>query len=46
MKCKNVGKLLVKTEYVLLIRNLKQALNQGFFLKKVHRVFNLIKMLG
>ena len=26
-----------KTEYVILTRNLKQALNHGSFLKKVHR---------
>ena len=37
-----------KTEYVIHIRNLKQALNHGLVLKKVHRVIklNLIKMLG
>ena len=27
-----------KTEYVIHIRNLKQALNHGLVLKKVHRV--------
>ena len=27
-----------KTEYVIHIRNLKQALNHGLILKKVHRV--------
>ena len=27
-----------KTEYVIQIRNLKQALNHGLVLKKVHRV--------
>ena len=26
--------------------NLKQALNQGLVLKKVHKVIKLIKMLG
>ena len=31
-----------KTEYVLHIRNLKQALDHGLFLKNVHRV-NLIE---
>ena len=32
-----------KTEYLIYIRNLKQTLNNGLFLKKVHRVikFNL-----
>ena len=36
-----------KTEYVIHIRNLKQALSHGLILKKVHRVikFNQ-KMLG
>ena len=34
-KLKNAEKLLTKTEYVLLITNLKQALNQGFVLKRV-----------
>ena len=29
-----------KTEYVIHIRNLKQALNHGLVLKKVHRVIN------
>ena len=27
-----------KTEYIISIRNLKQALNHGLILKKVHRV--------
>ena len=35
---KFVGKLHDKTEYVIHIRNLKQALNNGFVVKKVHRV--------
>ena len=35
---KFVGKLHDKTEYVIHIRNLKQALNHGFVVKKVHRV--------
>ena len=35
---KLVGKLHDKTEYVIHIRNLKQALNHGFVVKKVHRV--------
>ena len=29
-----------KTEYVIHIRNLKQALNHGLILNKVHRVIN------
>ena len=28
-----------KTEYVIHIRNLKQALNHGLVLKKIHRVY-------
>ena len=35
---KLVANLYDKTEYVIHIRNLKQALNHGFFKKKVHRV--------
>ena len=42
MKIKNVGKIVInlhyKTEYVIHIRNLKQALNYGLILKNVHRV--------
>ena len=42
MKIEKVEKLLAnlhdKAEYVLHIRNLEQALNQGLFFKKVHRV--------
>ena len=42
MKIENVEKLVAnfhdKTEYVIHIRNLKQALNHGLVLKKVHRV--------
>ena len=33
-----VANLYDKTEYVIHIRNLKQALNHGLILKKVHRV--------
>ena len=40
---KLVANLQDETEYVIDIRNLKQALNHGLVLKKVHRV---IKMLG
>ena len=35
---KFVTNLLDKTEYVLLIRNLKQAWNHGSIFKKIHRV--------
>ena len=35
---KRVINLHDKTEYVIHIRNLKQALNHGLVLKKVHRV--------
>ena len=42
MKIENVGKLVAnlhdKTEYVMHIGNLKQALRHGLFLKKVHGV--------
>ena len=42
MKIEKVEKLVTnlhdKTEYVIHIRNLKQALNHGLVLKKVHRV--------
>ena len=42
MKTENVAKLVAnlhdKTEYVILIRNLKQALNHKLTLKKVYRV--------
>ena len=44
MKIEKVEKfcstLLDETEYVVHIRNLKQALNHGLVLKKVHRVIN------
>ena len=42
MKIEKAEKLVAnvydKTEYVIHIRNLKQALNNGLFLKEVHRV--------
>ena len=42
MKIEKVEKLVTnlhdKTEYVIHIRNLKQALNHGLILKKAHRV--------
>ena len=37
---KHVANLHDKTEYVRHIRNLKQVLNHGLVLKKVHRVIN------
>ena len=45
MKIENVEKFVAnlhdKTEYIIQIQNLKQALNNGFALKKVHRVIKL-----
>ena len=42
MKIEKVRKVVAnlhdKTEYVLHVRNLKEPLNHGLFLKKVHRV--------
>ena len=35
---KHVANLHDKTEYIIHIRNLKQALNNGLVLKKAHRV--------
>ena len=50
MKIEKVEKLVAnlrdKTEYVIHMRNLLQALNHGLLLKRVHKVINLIKMLG
>ena len=47
MKIEKVEKLVAnlydKTEYVIRIRNLKQALNNGLLLKKVHRVIKFNK---
>ena len=44
IKIGNVGNLVVnlrdKTEYAIHIRNLKQTINRGSVLKKVHRVNN------
>ena len=41
MKIEKIGKLVAnlhdKTEYVIHIRNLKQSLNHGLVLKKLHR---------
>ena len=41
-----VANLHDKTEYVIHIRNLKQALNHGLVLKAYIELLNLIKMLG
>ena len=50
MKIKKVKKLVAnlhdKTEYVIHIRNLKQSLNRGLVLKKVHRVIKFNQKLG
>ena len=50
MIIEKVGKLVTtlydKTEHVTHIKNLTQALSNGSVLKKVHKVINLIKMLG
>ena len=47
MKLEIVKKLVAnlhdKTEYVIHIRNLKQALNHGLILKKIHRVIKFIQ---
>ena len=44
MKIEKVEQLVAnlhdKTEYAILTRNLKQALNHGLVLKKVHRVIS------
>ena len=45
MEIEKVEKLVThihdKNEYVIQIRNLKQVLNHGFILKKVHKVIKL-----
>ena len=50
MKIEKIRKLVAnlhdKTEYVTHIKNLKQALNDGLVLKKIHEWLSLIKMLG
>ena len=50
LKIEKVDKLVVnlhdKTEYVIHIKNLKQALNHEVVLTKIHRMINLIKILG
>ena len=50
MKIEKVEKLFpnfhVKTEYVIHIRNLNEALNHGLILRKLINKIDLIKMLG
>ena len=50
IKIEKVEKLVTnlhdKTKYVIHMRKLKQGLNHEIILKNVHRVINLIKMLG
>ena len=41
-----VANLLDKTEYIIHIRTLKQALNHELVLNKIHRVLSLIKCLA
>ena len=41
-----VANLYGKTEYIIHIRNLKQALHHGLVLKRFIELLNLIKMLG
>ena len=47
MKLGKIEKLVInlpdKTEYVIHIRNLKQALNHGLILKRVHRIVKFNK---
>ena len=43
---KTVANLYHKNEHVTHIRNLKQVLNHGLILKKVHTVIKLNKKLG
>ena len=49
MKIEKVGKRVLnlheKTGYVIEIRNLKQALNNGLFLKKVHKLIKFNQIL-
>ena len=45
-KEKSVGNLYNNKEYVIHIRNLKQALNHGLVLKKVHRVIKFNQKAG
>ena len=40
---KSLANFYDKNEYVINTRNLKQALNHGLVLKKVHRFFKLTK---
>ena len=41
MNIEKVKNLVVKTEYIIHIKNLKQALNHGLVLKKIHRGMKL-----
>ena len=43
---KFVSNLHDKTEYVMDMRNLKQSLNQGLVLNKVHRIIKLSKKVS
>ena len=43
---KLVANLHDKTEFVIHIKNLKEALNNGLILKKIQRVITIIKFLG
>ena len=44
-RLKKSKSLQLKTEYVRDIRNLKQALNQGLVLRKVHRIINFSQIV-
>ena len=50
MKIQKIEKLVAnvhdKTEYVIHIRNLKEALNQILVLQRFKEILNLIKILG
>ena len=37
---------MINLDYVIHIRNLKQALNHGLVLKKIHKVIKFNQMLG
>ena len=41
MNIEKVKNLVVKTEYIIHIKNLKQALNHGLVLKRIHRGMKL-----
>ena len=46
MKTEKLENLHDKNEYVIQMKNLKQALSPGLVLKKVHKVIKVIKILG